>query len=249
MCPVRGEPTRSSAGDSIPANCQVIEVHVAELKQLFNAIDPSPFRQKDLDPAAEEFIVGWAREVSGDGPLALVVYLDRPGDLPEEAAVLRDAIREFFKHRAQASRLQLRQLFRRGRTSLMIGVTFLAVSLLLGDVIGAALGPRHVGEVLRESLVIGGWVAMWRPMEIFLYDWWPIRANARLADRLSAMSVRISYRTDANANADAWRWDWPAASSTPKPLTAAETPRASPETLRPLKTGRAPEARPKSSRS
>ena len=104
-----------------------------------------------------------------------------------------------------------------------------------------------MGEVLRESLVIGGWVAMWRPMEIFLYDWWPIRANARLADRLSAMSVRISYRTDANA--DAWRWDWPVASSTAKPLTAAETPRASPETLRPLKTGRAHEAGPKGSRS
>ena len=60
MCHVRGEPTRSSAGDSIPANCQVIEVHVAELKQLFNAIDPSPFRQKDSDPAAEEFIM-WAK--------------------------------------------------------------------------------------------------------------------------------------------------------------------------------------------
>ena len=32
---------RQSAGDSIPPNCQVIEVHVAELNQLFNAIDPA----------------------------------------------------------------------------------------------------------------------------------------------------------------------------------------------------------------
>jgi hypothetical protein len=31
------------------------------------------------------------------------------------------------------------------------------------------------------SLVIGGWVAMWRPMEVFLYDWWPVRAEARLS--------------------------------------------------------------------
>src|SRR5687767_5914806 len=34
-----------AAGDPIPANCELIEVHVSELKQLFNAIDPSPFRE------------------------------------------------------------------------------------------------------------------------------------------------------------------------------------------------------------
>jgi hypothetical protein len=45
-----------AAGDPIPANCELIEVHVSELKQLFNAIDPSPFRERDLDPNAEEFI-------------------------------------------------------------------------------------------------------------------------------------------------------------------------------------------------
>jgi hypothetical protein len=47
-------------------------------------------------------------------------------------------------------------------------------------------------------------------MEIFLYDWWPIRAEAALADRLSVMPVRIAYKEDGSA--DAWRWDWPAAS-------------------------------------
>ena len=51
-----------SAGDPIPAKCCVIRVHVTELRQLFNSIDPSPFRSRDLDPKAEEFIVGWAKD-------------------------------------------------------------------------------------------------------------------------------------------------------------------------------------------
>jgi len=216
---VPGEP-RHSAGDPIPPNCQVIEVHVAELNQLFNAIDPAPFRERDLDPDAEEFIVGWAREIPADAPLALDVYLDRPAGLPEEPAILRDAIREFFGQRAQVARRRLRQLFRRGRTSLMIGITFLAISLLLGDVVAGLLGERRAGEILRESLLIGGWVAMWRPLEVFLYDWWPIRADAQLADRLSAMPVRISYKTDANS--EAWRSDWPAAPPPLKPRGTAE---------------------------
>jgi hypothetical protein len=180
-------------GDPIAPGCEVIEVRVPELKQLFNAIDPSPFREKDLDAAAEEFIVDWARDVPRDAPLALLVHLDRPADLPEGAAILRDAVRGFFGHRAATSRGRLRQLFRIGRTSLLIGVAFLGASITLGGVLGDALSGRRLGEVLRESLLIGGWVAMWRPLEIFLYDWWPIRAEARLFDRLSAMPVRLAH--------------------------------------------------------
>jgi hypothetical protein len=62
-----------SGGDVIPMGSRVIEVRVAELRQLFNAIDPSPFRERDLDPRAEEFIVEWARELPRDAPLALRV--------------------------------------------------------------------------------------------------------------------------------------------------------------------------------
>jgi len=65
------------AGDPIPPKCAVIEVHVGELKQLFDAIDPSPFRDRDLDPKAEEFIVGWAKDLPHESSLALVVNLDR----------------------------------------------------------------------------------------------------------------------------------------------------------------------------
>jgi hypothetical protein len=208
----------NSAGDPLPEHCEPIEIHVAELKQLFNAIDPSPFREKDLDPDAEEFIVSWAREIPTTAALALVVYLDRSAGLPEEPAILRGAIREFFHHRALAARGRLRQLFRRGRTSLVIGVSCVAVSLLLGDLVVALLGEHRLGQIVRESLLIGGWVAMWRPMEVFLYDWWPIRAEVRLADRLSAMPVRIVYRTDARS--EKWRWDWPVVSPPVAPAAA-----------------------------
>jgi hypothetical protein len=207
-----------SAGDPVPPDCEWIEVRVAELKQLFNAMDPSPFREKDLDPNAEAFILEWARDVPRHTPLALVVHLDRPAGLPEEPAVLRDAIHEFFARRARSDRQRLRHLFRVGRTSLVIGLAVLALFILLGDTIARALGERRLGQVLRESLLIGGWVAMWRPMEIFLYDWWPIRAEARLSDRLSTMPVRISYKQDASL--EAWREDWPATArsrATPKP--------------------------------
>jgi hypothetical protein len=198
-----------AAGDPIPPNCELIAVYVGQLKQLFNAMDPSPFRERDLDPNAEEFIVGWAREAPTDAPLGLVVHLDRPAGVPEEPGALRAAVHEFFTHRAEASQRRLRQLFRVGRTSLAIGLMFLAVSIVAGEVLADALGGGKLADVLRESFLIGGWVSMWRPLEIFLYEWWPIRAETRLYARLAAMPVRINYRSDGTA-ADAWRSDWPA---------------------------------------
>ena len=196
-----------SAGDSLPPKCTVIRVHVAELKQLFNSIDPSPFRNKDLDPKAEEFIVGWAKDTPRDMPLALVVDLDRSAGLPDEAAILRDAIHEFFCQRAHAFRQRLRELFRVGRKSLVIGLVALAAAVALGDFLASLMKGSRIGEILRESLTIGGWVSMWRPLEVFLYDWWPIRNEARLSDRLAAMPVRIRYM-DA-APPEKWKGDWP----------------------------------------
>ncbi|HTT19692.1 MAG TPA: hypothetical protein VMG82_12125 [Candidatus Sulfotelmatobacter sp.] len=197
----------ASSGDPIPSKCAVIEVHVGELKQLFNSIDPSPFRNKDLDPGAEEFIVGWAKDLPREAQLALVVDLDRQAGLPDEAAVLRDAIHEFFRQRAETYRRRLRELFRRGRTSLLIGLTVLATAIALGDFLANLLKTSRIGEIVRESLTIGGWVSMWRPLEVFLYDWWPIRNEARLSDRLAAMPVRIRYMNATPP--DAWKADWP----------------------------------------
>jgi len=188
----------AAAGDRPPPDAAPIEVHVAELKQLFHSLDPTPFRERDLDPRAEEFIAGWARELHGDAPLALVVHVDQAAVSADQSRIVREAVRDYFGERAAATRRRLRQLFRVGRTSLGIGLLFLALSVLLGDVVATLLRETRFAGVARESLVIGGWVAMWKPLEVFLYDWWPIRAEARLFDRLATMPVRLASRSRAS---------------------------------------------------
>ena len=188
---------RHAAGDDLPSGCVLIEIYVRELGQLFNAMDPSPFREKDLDPNAEEFIVGWAREAPARARLGLLVHVDRSEDIAEGAVALKEAVHEFFAHRAAAARRRLRRVLRVGRTSLLIGLVFLATSIAGGQMLADALAEWTFARILTESLLIGGWVAMWRPLEVFLYDWWPIREEARLFDRLSAMPVRLAHSTSA----------------------------------------------------
>jgi len=182
---------QTTAGDEIPQGTEVIEVHVSELSQIFNSLDPSPFHDKDLDLDAEEFIVGWAKEVPRDQPLALRVHLDKPAVTPQMATDLHQAVRAFFTRRSTLARQRLRELFRIGRWSLLIGVTFLTICLVTGNAVAKAWPSSRASEIVRESLLIGGWVAMWKPLEVFLYGWWPILRERRLFDRLSTMAVRI----------------------------------------------------------
>lgn len=174
------------------ADAAVLELHVAELKQMFNALDPAPFRERDLDPNAQAYIVDWGREMRAGEALGLVVQLGRERATTANAALLREAVHEFFRQRALVTRRQLRRLFRVGRISLVIGLAFLAIAIIIGQSIAPLFSKERYAMLVQESLVIGGWVALWRPLEIFLYDWWPIRAEARLYDRLSKMDVRLT---------------------------------------------------------
>ena len=179
------------AEEAIPSGAAVIEVHVAELRQLFNAIDPSPFRERDLDPKAEAFIVEWSREMPPHAPLALRIHVDHPTGRDDHVAIVREAVHGYFSAQAASSRRRLRRLLHVGRISLVIGLTAVAACIGLAQVIESRFDD--FGSILNESLLIGGWVAMWRPLEIFLYDWWPIRGEARLYDRLAAMPVDVRY--------------------------------------------------------
>ncbi|MFA6286768.1 MAG: hypothetical protein WC661_05225 [Opitutaceae bacterium] len=166
-----------------------IEVRLRELSQLFNSMDPSPFNERDLDADAEEFIVSWARELPPRGDIELVVHLATPPP-PERAAEVEQAVRHFFAERAAIKRLEFRLLMRRGRLSLAIGLMFLTACMVAGQLVGTS-DYGTAGSVVRESLMIGGWVAMWRPLQIFLYDWWPVRDECRILERLARMRVSL----------------------------------------------------------
>ena len=182
---------RASGERGEPAPHQ-IELSLGDISQLFNTMDPSPFHEKDLDHDAEEFIVSWATEFPVHEPIALVVHLT---ELPKEQSpqsLVEQAVHHYFAYRTRLNRLDFRRLMKEGRQSLLIGLLFLAACLAGTEV----LSRQKTGTLLsliRESLLIGGWVAMWRPMEIYLYEWWPLRRRGRIYEKLSQMPVEVRH--------------------------------------------------------
>ncbi|MGE5145891.1 MAG: hypothetical protein ACM3N5_04040 [Candidatus Eiseniibacteriota bacterium] len=168
-----------------------IEIRLSRLQQLFNSLDPSPFHEKDLDEDAEAYIVGWVDEFPLPQPLKLIVHL--PADqLPLAATIdLQESIHNYFAYRVGETQRRVRALLREGRIALVIGLLFLALCVSVRHLVLTLGGPGTVSQVLAEGLLILGWVAMWRPLQIFLYEWWPLRRHGRIFAKLAAMPVEV----------------------------------------------------------
>jgi len=203
---MRGAPSRSEDAADVerregpPGR---IEIQVAEIDQLFDTLDPFPFRERDLDKDAEEFIVGWAREFPRNQHFTIVVHIPESELAAEPARELGAAISQYFNYRARIVEQDLKELFRVGRTSLVIGLAVLAVCMLAAQAIAAVGGDGNVSRFTHESLIILGWVANWKPIEIFLYDWWPLARRRNLYRRLAAAEVTVTTTVDDRD--DAWQ--------------------------------------------
>ena len=167
----------------------LIEIRVNDIAQLFHTLDPFPFREKDLADDAEDYIVSWAREMPSNRPFKIVVHIPDNESQKRASSDLVEAFNRYFAGRAVVIQRDLNELFRIGRRSLVIGASILAACLLLAHLAGGYLTETAFKRLAEESFLILGWVANWRPLEIFLYDWWPLAHRRDLYKRLSVATV------------------------------------------------------------
>lgn len=173
-----------------PRSPVLIELKLASLAQLFNSMDPAPFHERDLDRDAEAFIVSWAQEHPKAQPFELVIHLAQREGLAEgDEVMVERSVQHYFQYRAEMRWRDFKQLMREGRVALLIGLGFLL--LCQGAAMMLAVDEGSWLSVLHHGLTITGWVAMWRPLEIYLYRWWPLLAERELFLRLARMPVAI----------------------------------------------------------
>ncbi|GIK82259.1 MAG: hypothetical protein M5U33_05585 [Pseudorhodoplanes sp.] len=174
-----------------PTEVSEIAIRIRSLGQLFNLLDPSPFFEKDLDSDAEEFIVGWARELPRTAAVRIAIYLPPEIAALPETARLGEVLAHYFNYRARMIERDLRELFRIGRSALAIGILALVLCLTASQLVAPLAPNPTAARIIEESFIIVGWVANWRPIEIYLYDWWPLRRRVQLYRRIAAAAVVI----------------------------------------------------------
>lgn len=173
-----------------PAPIHRLALRVREIAQLFNSMDPTPFLNKDLDPEANTFIETWASGYPPGSRFHITIHLELWPEDGDPSEMLVVAVHNHFSYKAEQTRKALKHLLQQGRMSLAIGIVFVSLCLLGADAIGS-LGTNAGFNIARESLTIVGWVAMWRPLQTFLYDWWPLQRQIRLYQQLSAAHIQV----------------------------------------------------------
>lgn len=169
-----------------------IEIKVKSVSQLFDARDPAPFLERDLDDDAVEYLVSSAEEFSLRTPLKLVIHVaDSPeASLPESS--IRESIHNYFEYQAEIRRKKLVRYMKTGQWFLLMGLCFLAMCLFLADLV-SKLPEGPLQTLVREGFVIMGWVAMWRPIDLFLFDWWPAYEKRRYFEKLATIEIEVRY--------------------------------------------------------
>jgi len=193
-------PTNATPAHADATHPGRIELRLRELNQLFDSFDPAPFHEKDLDRDAEQYITSWAREFPRTAPLVFRLHLPSDQRQFDPEGTVQRAMHNYFTYRAGLARLELRHTLQQGRATLLVGVLFLAACMLARELLLRSLGEVEWLRFVEEGLLIVGWVAMWRPLELLLYDWWPIVHQKRIYENLARMRVEVHY-TDGAATA------------------------------------------------
>ena len=168
----------------------MVELVLRSVVQLFNSLDPAPFHEKDLDSDAEDYIYNAVDDIPHAREVELIIYLPPLLVTPENRDAIVKGIRNHFLYKAVNTVKEQRRLFRLGRIVLLIGLVVLFFCLLARQIL-PGFPDSVVNRMLQEAFLIIGWVAMWEPVRIFLYDWWPIYHRRRMYRKIAEMDVFI----------------------------------------------------------
>jgi hypothetical protein len=150
-----------------------VDIRLRTAHQLFDGRDPAPFRERDLDEDAVEYILAAFEELPPKDQVKIVFWVaeETSPAIPTETIV--DAVHSHFTYEVDRLKRRIRQHVRQGQLALGLGFLFLTLFLTLAE-FTRFLPAGTLRQILREGLVITAWVAMWRPLEVLLYDWWPL---------------------------------------------------------------------------
>jgi len=171
-------------------NAHHIDFKISKPEQLFDTRDPSPFRERDLDDSFVRSLVNSARELQKHGAYRLSLSLSSDAPSKMETKEIVDAIHRYFSFEAEYEENELRANRARGAFILVLGLVFLGLCSA-----GAFFVPRTfpgvASEIFAEGLTILGWVALWEPLSVLLYDWWPHSQKIALYRSLSKVPIDV----------------------------------------------------------
>jgi hypothetical protein len=168
----------------------LIEITLSSVIQLFNSYDPAPFHDKELNSAAEHYIVDTIKDFPKKTAFKIIIYLPPDIAITERAQKIPQAIHNHFAYKMLVQDRRFRERFRHGRFTLLIGLSFLAIALFARQAV-SHIDDQLYARVFSDALLIIGWAAMWEPITVLLYELWPIIQQKHTYEKISTMDIEV----------------------------------------------------------
>ena len=166
-----------------------IQLSLQSVEQILLTRGTSAYSRHMLNEDVEEFIVEEAQSCPRRN--AIVITISLPTQEIARGWQVEAAIKDHFRYLKKKSEKKLKYTLQLGWRSLLVGFAFLVLVFMLTKIGNDLIPKGGVAVMIRESLVILGWVAMWRPADLLLYEWYPFKRDATLFGRLAESEVRV----------------------------------------------------------
>lgn len=171
---------------------QNIYIKISKFEQLITVDSDNIYPGTGVDSDASEYLHNEADLIRLNHDVRLEVSI--PKITKEEKNLATNVLHKFFDYRAQMAKKDLAHNFAQGITAIIFSV-ILVISCALIFIIFKALGASDgLMTLISSILMIACWVAVWTPVEIFLFNWWPIRHEVRVYKKLSTMEVEFNTK-------------------------------------------------------
>ena len=171
-----------------------ITIHLDDIRDLFVAPAADPFSTKFSFIAGIEII---KREVRSRLWMPVKrertrIFLPKDRIEPGLAGKTRAAFQRYCQFQLQQSQQTLSRLRRSALRALLIGILFLLGGLYFSQLLGKLfVEPPFITTLFGDGFDIAFWVILWRPVDFFLFDFWPYWGEKRLYKQMMTMEIVV----------------------------------------------------------
>lgn len=165
-----------------------IKLEILDINEMLR-LPVSLHRKRALRSDVEEFIIEEAEALALKTAIHLKVHLAMSESKHEKD--IASAVHKHFCYRKAQSQKKYKRLSKYGWRILFIALSLLALIFSITEIIFWLMPDNRVILFFRESFIILGWVVLWRPLELLVYDLYPIKQKINLFQRLERCSVEV----------------------------------------------------------
>ena len=163
-----------------------------DITHLFVAPDFDPFAAQAIYVSGIDLLITALRSKTLRKKTRVILLLPPDQISAGLEPKLQQAMNRYCAFKIQGDKSELASTLWQGTKALQSGVVFLAVCLTLAALIDQpSVLPTYLTTILSEGLTIVGWVSLWRPVELLLYEWWPTWRDRQIYQHITRADLVI----------------------------------------------------------